>query len=297
MQEEYQALMQNQTWIPVPYEPHRKVIDCKWVFKTKYNADGSASRLKARVAKGFYQTSGVDFAETFSPVVKPQTIRTVFSIAVTNGWDIKQVDVNNAILNESLDEDVYMRQPEGFEDKDRLDYVCKLSKALYGLKQAPRAWFEKLKVALISWGFTNSQSDTSLFIREHKGHITYALVYVDDILLTGDNQTQIEDLIEKMDDAFSLRILGSVHHFLGIEVTRNDAGMHLCQAKYIRDILAKASLQNATPCKTPMNTTGKINKHNGDLFEDPTQYRKMIGSLLYVTITRPDLAYLVSKLS
>lgn len=137
MNEEYQALIQNGTWSLVPYDPNMKVVGCKWVFKIKYNPNGTISRFKARlVAKGFHQTPGVDFSKTYSPVVKAPTIRTILSIAVCNNWEVKQIDVNNAFPNGDLSEDVYMAQPEGYEDKNRPTHICKLNKALYGLKQA-----------------------------------------------------------------------------------------------------------------------------------------------------------------
>ena len=164
MNAEFQALLKNQTWDLVPFQEDMNIVTNKWVFRVKYKADGSVDRFKARlVAKGFQQVAGIDFFETFSPLVKAFTIRVIFSLAVTNGWDIQQVDVNNAFLNGTLQETIFMVQPEGFEDSYKLTHVYKLKKALYGLKQAPRAWFDRLKTALLDWGFTNSVSDTSLF--------------------------------------------------------------------------------------------------------------------------------------
>lgn len=137
------------------------------MFRTKYNTDGSISKYKARlIAKGFHQTVGIDYSETFSPVVKSSTVRVVLSIVVMQGWKVRQIDVNNAFLNGDLIEDVYMIQPEGFSLKD--GYVCKLNKGLYGLKQALRAWYEKLKSCLVRWGFNNSRADTSLFIKSKR---------------------------------------------------------------------------------------------------------------------------------
>ena len=165
MSEEYAALMKNKTWTLVPTNDQMKIVDNKWVFRVKYHADGSVQRYKARlVAKGFQQTPGVDFFETFSPVIKPCTIRVIFTLVVTNNWDIQQIDINNAFLNGDLQEVVYMSQPVGFVDSNKPTYVCQLNKALYGLKQAPRAWFDKLKQALLTWGFKVSTSDSSLFI-------------------------------------------------------------------------------------------------------------------------------------
>ena len=139
MQDEYHALLKNQTWTLVSPSDSKRPIGCKWVFRVKENPDGSINKYKARlVAKGFHQQADSDFTETFSPVVKPVTIRTVLTLVVTNQWSIKQIDVNNALLNGVLEEEVYMIQPPGFEAADR-SLVCRLNKALYGLKQAPRA--------------------------------------------------------------------------------------------------------------------------------------------------------------
>ena len=151
MEEEYNALMHNQTWVLVPPDPHMKIVDNKWIFRINYHADGSIQRYKAHlVAKGFHQTHGIDFFETFSLVIKPCTIRVIFTLAVYFNWGIQQVDVNNAFLNGNLYETVYMSQPTGFINATEPNHVCKLQKALYGLKQAPRAWFSKLKQALLS---------------------------------------------------------------------------------------------------------------------------------------------------
>ena len=146
MTEEYNALMHNQTWTFVPFDPQMKVVDNKWVFRVKYHANGSIQRHKlCLVAERFQQTPSIDFFETFSLVIKPCTIRVIFTLATTYNWDIQQVDVNNSFLNGDLQEVVYMVQPARFVNSSKLDYVCKLQKALYGLKQAPRAWFGKFK--------------------------------------------------------------------------------------------------------------------------------------------------------
>lgn len=140
MTEEFTALKQNGTWVLVPYSNNMNLIGCKWVYRIKYNPNGSILKFKARlVAKGFLQNPGVNYMKTFSPVIKAPTIRVLFTLAVTFGWDIQQVDINNAFLNSDLTEEVYMSQPEGFEDKSFPSHVCWLKKSLYGLKQAPRA--------------------------------------------------------------------------------------------------------------------------------------------------------------
>lgn len=184
MESEFLALMRNNTWHLVPPVSGRNLIDCKWVFRLKRKADGSIDRHKARlVAKGFKQRYGIDYDDTFSPVVKFATIRSVLSVAVSQGWSLRQLDVQNAFLHGVLEEDVYMKQPPGFEDPSKPNYHCKLDKALYGLKQAPRAWYSRLSSKLLALGFIASKADISLFIYKKRSLIIYLLVYVDDIII------------------------------------------------------------------------------------------------------------------
>ncbi|KAH9657500.1 retrovirus-related pol polyprotein from transposon RE2 [Citrus sinensis] len=268
MTEEFHALKNNKTWSLVPADLATKIVGNKWVFRVKYNPDGSISKYKARlVAKGFHQTYGVDFFETFSPVVKPCTIRIILRLAVMNHWTIRQLDVNNAFLKGVLNEEVFMHQPEGFLDPQHPTYICKLNKALYGLKQAPRAWYDRLKGSLLQWGFRTSRSDTSLFLKHTGSDVLVILIYVDDILVTGSSSAQIEGIITLLGSEFALKNLGDFNYFLGLEVTPSSAG-------YIFH---------------------KLNK--GTLFENPSLYRSVIGSLQYVTLTRPDIAFTVNKLS
>ena len=161
MEQEFHALLRNKTWTLVPPPPRVNVIDSKWVFKVKKHSDGSIERYKARlVARGFRQRHGLDYEDTFSPVVKPTTIRLLLSIAVSRGWSLRQLDVQNAFLHGFLEEEVYMKQPPGFSDPDRPDYICRLSKALYGLNQAPRAWYARLCHKMQALGFVPSKSNT-----------------------------------------------------------------------------------------------------------------------------------------
>uniref|UniRef100_A0A803PB16 Reverse transcriptase Ty1/copia-type domain-containing protein n=1 Tax=Cannabis sativa TaxID=3483 RepID=A0A803PB16_CANSA len=170
-----------------------QVVQNKWLFRTKLNSDGSVERLKARlVAKWFQKIEGVDYFDTFSLVVKPSTLRIMFTLVVTNNWDIQVVDVNNAFLNGELKEYVYMQQPKGFEDCEHHTHVCKLQKTKYGLKQASMACYEKLKSALLSWGYVNFVYDFYLFISNNKGHPLLVLVYVNDILITGHDPAAIQ---------------------------------------------------------------------------------------------------------
>jgi histone deacetylase 1/2 len=218
MTEEFQALKRNETWTLVPLPHNRKAIGCKWVFRTKENPDGSINKYKARlVAKGIHQLQGFDFNETFSPVIKPITVRLILSLVVSYKWPLKQLDINNAFLNGLLEEEVYMVQPPGFETTDS-SLVCKLNKALYGLKQAPRQWFDRLTSTLLQFGFKPSKCDPSLFTYTKNKQVVYLLVYVDDIIITGSSLSLVQTLVQKLDSVFSLKQLGDLEYFLGIEV-------------------------------------------------------------------------------
>ncbi|KAH9718722.1 hypothetical protein KPL71_022333 [Citrus sinensis] len=218
-------------------------------------------------------------------------------MAVNNDWLLRQVDINNAFLNGDLTETVYMPQPEGFEDKNRPNYICKLEKALYGLRQAPKAWFDKLKGALSSWGFKNSRSDTSLFFRRAESKIVIMLIYVDDIIITGSDSKGIKEVIKDLNTSFALKDLENLSFFLGIQVLRGQNSILLSQAKYVQDLLAKTEMTDCKGIETPFSTSEKLKKDVGNRFHDPTLYRNVIGSLQYAVLTRPELAFSVNKLS
>jgi hypothetical protein len=191
MRAEVDALESTQTWTLTPLPLGKKSIGCKWVYKIKYNPDGSVERYKARlVAKGYNQQAGIDYTETFAPVAKMVTVRSLLALAASHGWHLHQLDVNNAFLHGDLNEEVYMHLPPGFGRKGETR-VCKLNKSLYGLKQASRQWYAKLSSTLISAGYKQSKADYSLFVQSHEGNFTAILVYVDDIILAGNNLEQI----------------------------------------------------------------------------------------------------------
>ncbi|KAL8107926.1 hypothetical protein AgCh_024361 [Apium graveolens] len=201
MDDEINALMRNNTWILTPFKPSMNVIGCKWVFRVKRKSDGSLDRYKARlVAKGFNQKEGIDYYDTFSPVVKPCTIRMILSLSVSRKWPIHQLDVQNAFLHGNLNEEVYMRQPPGYIDQRFPDYVCKLIKSIYGLKQASRTWYQRLSSYLLEIGFISSKVDSSLFILNGHSGTAYMLVYVDDIIVTASTTEMVNYIIQKFID-------------------------------------------------------------------------------------------------
>jgi hypothetical protein len=281
MEEEYAALFKNGIWHLVHCRPGMNLMDCKWVFKIKRKADGSIDGYKGRlVAKGFKQKYGIDYEDTFSPVVKIATVRLVLSLAVARGWCLRQLDVQNAFLHGILEEEVYMKQPPGFENSNASHLVCKLDKAIYGLKQAPRAWYSRLSTKLISLGFRASKSDTSLFIYRKGGVTICMLIYVDDIIVTASSEEAVTALLQDLKKEFALKDLGNLHYFLGIEVKRTKEGIVLSQGKYARDILTRVGMMNCKPSPTPLPAAEKLSRFEGTpLGEDNTRYKSIVGAL------------------
>uniref|UniRef100_A0A2N9G021 Integrase catalytic domain-containing protein n=1 Tax=Fagus sylvatica TaxID=28930 RepID=A0A2N9G021_FAGSY len=293
MDEEFEALQKQGTWTLVPAPSTKNIVGCKWVYKLKYNSDGTISRYKARlVAKGFHQQYGVDFAETFSPVVKPPTVRLILSLAVSLNWPLRQLDVKNAFLHGTLKEEVYMVQPQGYTDPSHPSHVCKLLKSIYGLKQAPRAWFESFTSQLLHLGFLASNADSSLFVYKNKSVIAYLLLYVDDIVLTSNTPSYLDHLIHQLSTVFDLKDLGPLHYFLGLQVTRSSSGLFLNQAKYAHDLIKKHNMLTSKPAKSPRCPNTRLSLHEGPLHlsaytdadwaGDPDDRRSTSGYLVYI---------------
>nr|GEY73274.1 ribonuclease H-like domain-containing protein [Tanacetum cinerariifolium] len=239
MHDEYNALVKNGTWILVPRPAGINLGRSMWLFKHKFHADGTLSRYKARlVANDSSQQLGIDCDETFSPVVKPATIRTVLSLAVSRKWPIHQLDVKNAFLNGDLSETVYMHQPPGFVDPWYPHHVCLLQKSLYGLKQVPRAWFQLFAGYATRVGFYHSCCDSSLFILRQGSQVAYLLIYVDDIILTASFTYLLQQVITSLHNEFDMTDHGALNYFLGISVTRHSTGLFLSQKQYAIELLA-----------------------------------------------------------
>ncbi|KAJ0455459.1 putative RNA-directed DNA polymerase [Helianthus annuus] len=265
-----------------------------WLYRHKFKPDGTLDRYKARlVVNGKSQTVGIDCMETFSPVVKPTTIRTVLTLALSKGWPIHQMDVKNAFLHGTLNETVFMHQPPGFVDPCKPSHVCRLTKSLYGLKQAPRAWFHRFSSFILAHGFKGSTRDNSLFVYRHGDHTAYLLLYVDDIVLTASSSDFLTKIIKLLSGEFAMTDMGDLHYFLGISVTRDVNGMFLSQSQYTQDILHRANMSECKPCATPVDTSSKLSATDGTLLPDGTLYRSLAGALQYLTFTRPDISYAV----
>lgn len=257
---EFTTLQQVGTLSLVDPSPDQHLVGCKWVFRVKHKADGTIGTHKATlVTKGYHQQHGFDFEDTFSPVERPITIRIILSMAVQFDWTIHQLDVSNAFLHGDLKETVYMSQPPGFIDPERTNHVCLLHKEIYVLKQAPRG-YEKLSTSLINLKFVNSVADPSLFVHQLGSQITVALIYVDDILLTGSSSAFLKTIISTLQTQFSVKDLGDLHYFLGLEIKRDANTLMLSQTKYVVDLLTRFHMEGAKPSATPIAVSEKLSK-------------------------------------
>jgi hypothetical protein len=298
MTNEIIALEQNRTWDLVLLPQNKSAIGCKWVYKVKFQADGQVERYKARlVAKGYTQQEGIDFFNTYSPVAKITTIRVLLTIAAVNNWHLHQLDVDNAFLHGDLHEEVYMQLPPGYSNPN-YPRVNKLKKSIYGLKQASRQWFSKLSTSLLHFGFLQAKSDSSLFIRKTLNDFIVVLIYVDDVIIASNTFTAINKVKQYLRTTFPIKDLGKLKYFLSIEVARSSKGIVLYQRKYALDILADSGFSGAKPVSFPMESTLKLSAHDASPpLSDPASYRRLIGRLLYLTLTRPDLSYAIQTLS
>ncbi|RVW95281.1 Retrovirus-related Pol polyprotein from transposon RE1 [Vitis vinifera] len=250
------------------------------------------------VAKGFTQFYGIDYEETFAPVAKLNSIRVLLSVAVNLDWNLHQLDVKNAFLNRELEEEVYMKIPPSMETPENSGKVCKLRKSLYYLKQSPRAWFDRLTRVVKKHGFIQCQADHTLFMKHSKeGEMTLFIVYVDDIIITGDDEEGIENLKKLLTREFEIKDLGQLRYFLGMEVGRTKEGIVITQRKYVLDLLQETRMLGCKPVDTPMDPIGKIDKDNDSHPTDRDRYQRLVGKLIYLTHTRPDIGFAVSMVS
>ncbi|KAH9768805.1 hypothetical protein KPL71_011738 [Citrus sinensis] len=293
MNEELFMIEKNKTWELADRPQNRKVIGVKWVYKTKLNADGSINKYKARlVVKGFTQVPGVDYSDTFAPVARLDIIRLLLAVAAQKNWRVYQLNVKSAFLNGFLQE-----QPEGYVKEGEEDKVYLLKKALYGLKQAPRAWHSRIDEYLRNLGFVRSLSESTLYVKHIGADILIISLYVDDLLVTGNKKCVVEEFKQEMMEIFEMTDLGLMAFFLGMEIKQNENEVFICQKKYAREILKKFKLEECKEMSTPMNSKEKLCKEDGTEKVDQAYFRSLIGCLMYLTATRPDILNAVSILS
>ncbi|KAK2355926.1 putative mitochondrial protein [Trifolium repens] len=298
MEDELHSIEKNQTWKLVNLPDKKRKIDVKWVFKVKLNPDGTISKHKARlVARGFLQKHGIDYNEVFAPVARIETVRLVVALACKNNWLMYHLDVKSAFLNGPLDEEVYVSQPPGFEIKGKENMVFRLYKALYGLKQAPRAWNKIIDQFLIQIGFKKCAAEFGVYVQSSKEELVIICLYVDDLLITGSQKSEIEKLKFKLKAEFEMTDLGELSFFLGMEFVKVKNGIVMHQQKYICELLDKFELSNCNSVSNPSETNSKLSECSEMEKVDPTLFRKMVGSLRYVCNSRPDICYSVSMIS
>jgi hypothetical protein len=293
--EELQALEKTHTWDLVDLSPNKTPVGCKWVYKIKTRSDGTIEHYKARlVAKGYTQEYGINYEETFAPVARLTSVRSLLAIAAARKWKLFQMNVKNAFLHDDLTEEVYMLPPSGYHAPHK---VCKLQKALYGLKQAPKAWFAKFSSTLAQFGFLSSSHDSALFIRRTDRGVFLLLIYIDDMIITGDDASGISEVQHHLSQHFEMKDLGHLSYFLGLEVSQSSEGYYLSQAKYSSDLLSRAGITDNKTESTPLEVNCKLTPLDDTPLADPTLYRQLVGSLVYLTATRPDISYAVHLVS
>ena len=298
MVEEIQAIEKNKTWFLSELPSQTKAIGVKWIYKTKLNERGEVDKHKARlVVLGYAQKYGIDYTEVFAPVARWDTIRLIMALAAHQNWDIYQLDVKSAFLHGELKENVYIEQPKGFVKKGEEGKVLKLKKALYGLKQAPRAWYSRIKAYFLESGFEKCPSEHTLFTKTEEGKALVVSIYVDDLIFTGNDEKLIKEFKVSMKNEFDMTDLGKMKFFLGVEVVQNSKGIYMSQRKYALEILQRFGMEHSNPTKSPIVPGCKLTKDEGGAKVDPTKYKQMIGCLMYLTVSRPDLMYVMGLVS
>ncbi|GJR18783.1 retrovirus-related pol polyprotein from transposon TNT 1-94 [Tanacetum coccineum] len=291
MQEELHQFDRLDVWELVDRPLCKNVINLKWLWKNKHDEENTVIRNKSRlVAKGYAQKEGIDFEESFAPVARLEAVRLFIAYAAHKSFTVYQMDVKTAFLYGPLKEEVYVNQPDGFVDPYHPDKVYRLKKALYGLKQAPRAWYDELSNFLVSKGFSKGSIDPTLFITKHGEDILLVQIYVDDIIFGSTNPKLSKRFEKLMHNKFDMSMMGELKFFLGIQIHQSPRGIFINQAKYAQEILKKHGMTSCDSIGTPMAT-----KHlDADLSGTPvdqTKYRSMVGALMYLTASRPDIVH------
>ena len=278
--------------------PGSKPIGCKWLFRRKYNTDGSLQTFKAKlVAKGFRQKEGIDYFDTYAPVARIASIRVLLALASIFNFYVHQMDVKTAFLNGDLDEEVYMEQPKGFIMHGHEKKVCKLVKSLYGLKQAQKQWHEKFDSVILSHGFKHNNADKCIYSKFNDCYGVIICLYVNDMLIFGTNTERIYETKKYLTSRFKMKDLKEIDIILGIKVKKHSGGYALCQSHYIEKILLKFQYLRIKEVTTPYDSSVKLTENSGRAVAQ-LEYVSAIGSLMYAMHgTRPNISFAVCKLS
>lgn len=296
--EELQCFEDNSAWELADAPDNGTIVKCKWVLKKKYDTENNV-RYRARlVAKGFMQKEGVDYVETFSPVVRHTTLRLLFALAVQLNLDITHLDVTTAFLNGDLEETIYMQKPASFPNSKNDGKVLRLKKAIYGLKQSSRAWYRKVDDCLISMGYKRSKIESCLYTKNSNKSKTIVTLYVDDFFIFSDDVSETDNLKSVLASHFKLKDLGAVRQCLGMNVSVDKANgvVTLSQESYVNQLLEKFNMLECKTADTPMDAKLSINKSEKCNVQFP--YQQLVGSLMYLAVlTRPDIFFSVVFLS
>lgn len=299
MKEELRAIERNKTWELVPLPQGKVPIAVKWVFRINLKPNGSIAKHKARlVAKGFMQREGFDYSEVFAPVARFETVRLIVSLASWHGWKLWQLDVKSAFLNGPLEEEVYVSQPPGFEVADSDGKALRLRKALYGLKQAPRAWNKRIDSFLTQTGFRKCTVEHGVYIKViSNSDVLLLCLYVDDLVITGSNETEIEKLKLNLKSEFEMSDLGELAYFLGIEFLQTKKGVVMHQKKYVSEILKRFNMIDCNPVTVPVEGNLKLEFSENEASVDATLFRQLVGCLRFICHSRPEISYGVGLVS
>ncbi|GJY40128.1 retrovirus-related pol polyprotein from transposon TNT 1-94 [Tanacetum coccineum] len=287
-----QEFYRNKVWTLISLPNEKIAIGSKWVFMNKKDKHGITTKNKARlVTQGYSQEEGIDYDETFAPVARMEAIGIFLAFSTYMNFKVYQIDVKSVFLNGKLKEEVYVKQPPGFESSEFLDYVCKLDKALYGLKQAPRAWYETLSTLLIQNKFARGRIDNTLFIYKSKRDVLLVQVYVDDIIFGSTSYKLCKQFEKLMTKKFKMSMIGELTYFLGLQIKQDDNGISICQEWYTRNLLKKYKISNSSSLKTHMLPPNNLVPDLAGKLVNETSYKGMIGSLMYLTATRSDIQF------
>ncbi|GJS28643.1 putative ribonuclease H-like domain-containing protein [Tanacetum coccineum] len=298
MQEEMQQFINQKVWKLVPLLEGKIAIKTKWILKNKRDARGIVVRNKARlVPQGHRQEEGIDYDEVFAPVARIKAIRLFLAFASYMGFMVYQMDVKSAFLYGEIDEEVYVTQPKGFEDPHFPKHVYKVVKALYGLHQAPRAWYARLSTFLLKHNYRRGTIDKTLFIKKDSRDIILVQVYVDDIIFGSTKKAWCDEFEVLMKGEFEMSAMGELTFFLGLQVKQKPDGIFISQDKYVQDMLKKFDMESVRTATTPYEASKPKSKDEPDDAVNVHLYRSMIGSLMYLTASRPDIMFAVSACS
>jgi hypothetical protein len=299
MLEEYMSIIKNNVWDIALRPKEKSVVSSKWIYKIKHAFDGSVEKFKAIfVARGFTQKEGIDYEETFAAIARYTSIRTIVSLAPVLVWKLHHMDVKTTLLKGKIEQEVFVEQPDGFILNKKGTHVCNLRKVLYGLKKAPRFWYDRIDGFIKSPRFQKSDADTNMYFKVRGNQHVILILYVYDIFITRD-----EGLIawckREITSEFKMKDLGLMHYFLGLEVWQRQGEIFMAQGKYTVDVLKRFCMMDCKSMSTSMitNLSKLHDSDTGSDLVDPTMYRQLIGTLMYMIHTRPDICYAVITMS